>query len=115
VTHTYDPTTDIGRIRREIIREQSSTTALLTDEVIQSYLTDNDDDWRLAAAEVLDFYANNYIDRLQVMSDSGFSINGASMAAAMHNQANNLREKAAAAGDDNSGFDIAETDWETLI
>jgi hypothetical protein len=106
LTFTYDPTTDIGRVRREIPYEKVLATSILTDEEIQSYLDDEGDDWRLAAAQALDYYANNFTLILQNMSDSGYSISGVSMAADFRARAMELRKQSAEGGIDDTGSQL---------
>lgn len=116
MTFTYTPGTDIARVRREIPTEKVSATSILSDEEIQSYLDDTGS-WMLAAAEVLDFFANNCIIVLQQMSDSGYSISGATMAAGLRQRASELRMQYNNGGseDDLSGFDVAVTRRESWI
>ena len=117
MTFTYTPGTDIARVRREVPTEKVSTTAILTDEEIQSYL-DDEGDWRLAAAQVLDFMANNCTLVLQQMSDSGYSISGATMASDLRRRAAELRsqyDSGGASDDDGSGFDFAVTRRENRL
>lgn len=122
-TFTYDTSTDIGRIRRTLGKmERSASTAVYTDEEIQSYLTDEGSNWRLAAAAALEDLASDQTLILQVMSDAGYSVNGATMAADLRKRADALRQQVIdgttgdliAADTNDSGFDIAETDWEGL-
>lgn len=116
LTFSYTPGTDIARVRREIPTEKVSTTSILTDEEIQSYLDDSGN-WMLAAAEVLDYFANNCTIVLQQMSDSGYSISGASMAADLRTRARELRTQYnnGGADEDLAGFDIAVTRRESVI
>ena len=117
ITFTYTPGTDIARVRREIPTEKVSTTAILTDEEIQSYL-DDEGDWRLAAAQALDFAANNCTLILQQMSDSGYSISGATMAADLRTRARELRTQYDEGGSEESGdigFDFAVTRRESYL
>lgn len=117
MTHTYTPGTDIARVRREIPTEKVAATSILTDEEIQAYIDDTGS-WMLAAAEVLDFFANNCTLVLQQMSDSGYSISGATMASDLRTRARELREQYNTSGstdDDLSGFDFAVTRRESYL
>jgi hypothetical protein len=117
MTHTYTPGTDIARVRREIPTEKVSTTSILSDEEIQSYI-DDQGGWMLAAAEVLDFFANNCTLVLQQMSDSGYSISGATMASDLRGRAAELRKQYNSGGstdEELAGFDFAVTERESWI
>ena len=118
MTFTYDPTTDIGRIRRTLPAETDVSTYTLTDEVIQSYLTDEGSVWQLAAAAALDDLASNqsYILKITTNSAIGISVNGVAVAQDLRNRANQLRQRYDDVGDsDFAGFDVAELDWESWI
>ncbi len=118
MTFTYDPTTDIGRVRRTLPAETDITTYTLTDEVIQSYLNDEGSIWQLAAAAALDDLASNqsYILKITTNSAIGISVNGVAVAQDLRNRAAQLRQRYDEIGDaDFAGFDVAETDWENLI
>ena len=118
MTFTYDPTNDIGRVRRTLPAETDVATATLTDEVIQSYLDDEDSVWQLAAAAALDDLASNqsYILKITTNSAIGISVNGVAVAQDLRNKANQLRQRYDDVGDaDYAGFDVAELDWENRI
>jgi 5-enolpyruvylshikimate-3-phosphate synthase len=51
-TYTYDPDTAIGRVRR-LIGDRDIANALLSDEEIQSWLTDNGGDTSAASVRIL--------------------------------------------------------------
>ncbi len=117
MTFTYDPTTDIGRVRRTLPQEKSVATYSLTDEEIQSYLTDMGP-WQLAAAQALDDLASDqaYVLKITTNSAIGISVNAVAVSAELRARAKELRDDYAASGAiTDAGFDVAQTDWESLI
>jgi hypothetical protein len=114
---TYDPTTDIGRVRRTLPQEKSVATYTLTDEEIQSYLTDMGV-WQLAAAQALDDLASDqaYVLKITTNSAIGISVNAVAVSAELRARAKAMRDDYATSGAvDDAMFDVAETDWESLI
>lgn len=93
MTFTYTPTTDIGRIRRTVPGERSVTTYSLTDEELQSYLDDYENDWRLASAAAMDYIASDQALVMKVTSSLGYSVNGVSVADFLKRQADELRRQ----------------------
>jgi len=61
---------------------------------MQVFLDQNNQNIFLAAADALDIIASNQVYVLKVMSNNGLSTNGASVASALHAQAESLRQKA---------------------
>jgi len=117
LTFTYDPTTDIGRVRRTLPQEKSVLTASLSDEEIQSYLTDMGA-WQLAAAMALEDLASDqaYVLKITTNSAIGISVNAVAVSAELRARAAAMREEYAISGDvDDAPFTVAETDWESLI
>lgn len=118
MTFTYDPTTDIGKVRRTLPQEKSVATYSLTDEEIQSYLDDHGAVWQLAAAQALDDLATDqaYVLKITTNSAIGISVNAVSVCAELRARAKAMRDEYAATGDvDTAMFDVAQTDWESLI
>jgi hypothetical protein len=106
MTYSYDPTTDLGRMRRTI-PDRVEATALFSDEELQSFL-DDEGDWRRATASALETIASDAA-MLISMSAGGTSINGSSSANSLLNRAAKLRDQAAAIDEEAGGyFDIAE-------
>jgi len=116
MTFTYDPTNNIGRVRRTLPQEKSVATYTLTDEEIQSYLTDHGSVWQLAAAQALEDLASDqaYVLKITTNSAIGISVNAVAMCAEMRARAASLRQQYEESVED-PGFDIAEIDWEGLI
>jgi len=116
MTFTYDPTNNIGRVRRTLPQEKNVATYTLTDEEIQSYLTDHGSVWQLAAAQALEDLASDqaYVLKITTNSAIGISVNAVAMCAEMWARAASLRQQYEESVED-AGFDIAEIDWEGLI
>jgi hypothetical protein len=105
---TYDPNTDIGKVRLYTGIETDVTTALLEDEEIQ-VLIDNEGDTRLAAAMACDLIANSEAMVLKVISLLDLKTDGPAVARSLRDHATLLRAQYAAGADaDDPGFDIAE-------
>jgi hypothetical protein len=105
-------------VRRTCPQEKDVTTYTLTDEELQSYLDDEGAVWQLAAANALDDLASNqsYILKITTNSAIGISVNGVAVAQDLRNKAAELRQRYDDIGSsDFAGFDVAETDWESLI
>lgn len=117
MTFTYDPTTDIGRVRRTLPQEKSVATYTLSDEEIQSYLDDMGA-WQLAAAQALEDLASDqaYVLKITTNSAIGISVNAVAVSSELRARAEALRKQYEETGSpDDAGFDLAETDWESLI
>lgn len=71
-----------------------TANAIFSDEEMQVFLDQNGSNIFLAAADALDIIASNQVYTLKVMSNNGLSTNGASVANALHTQAEALRQKA---------------------
>jgi hypothetical protein len=93
VTFTYNPTTTLGKTRL-YAQDTVTANAIFSDEEMQVFLDENSQNIFLAAADALDIIASNQVYTLKVMSNNGLSTNGASVAAALHTQAQALRDKA---------------------
>lgn len=108
---TYEPTTDIGKVRM-LIPDRVEDSPIFQDEEIDAYLSMNDSNVRRAAAEALETIASDEVMTLKVMSTLDLTTNGASVSSALLERAKVLRAKAD--DDDNAneggGFDYAEMD-----
>ena len=108
---TYDPTTDVGKVRM-LIPDRVEDSAIFQDNEIDAYLSMNDSNVRRAAAEALETIASDEVMTLKVMSTLDLTTNGASVSSALLERAKVLRAKAD--DDDNAdeggGFDYAEMD-----
>jgi hypothetical protein len=107
MTFTYDPTTDVGKIRL-IIQDKDENNAFFSDEDLAAFLAISDG-VRRAAADALDALASNeaYVQkRIRLLE---LSTDGPAVATALREHANKLRELAelADAGDGDM-FDVAE-------
>lgn len=109
MTFTYDPTTDLGKVRL-IIQDKIEATAFFTDAEIEAYLDLNDNSIRRAAADALDSMASNeaYVQKRITLLE--LSTDGPATAAALRAHANKLRELADDEDDVEEGdtFDYAE-------
>lgn len=108
MTFTYDPTTNVGRVRRTL-PDKTEDEAFWTDEEIQSFLDDESADWRRATALALETMASDDVLVLKVMRVQNIETNTDRAAKLLMDRAKRLRELAAdadaAAGD---AFDFAE-------
>lgn len=109
MTYTYQPTTDIGKVRM-LIPDRVEASAVFSDEEIQAYLDMNDSNVRRAAAEALETIASDEAMTLKVISTLDLSTNGASTSDALLRRVALLREQAneADAGEEGGMFDYAE-------
>jgi hypothetical protein len=92
MTYTYDPTTDIGRIRRTI-PDKVEDDAFWTDEELQSFLLD-EGDWRRATALALETMASDDLLVLKVIKIQNIETNTDRMASALMKRAQKLRDLA---------------------
>lgn len=115
MTFTYDPATDIGKIRLHC--QDTDTTladplrSIFTDEDLQALLDGEDDDVKLAAAQACDTKANRLVLTLRDETSGDYTIRASGMAAILQETAKRLREQV----DTQGTFDFAETDWEDLL
>lgn len=107
MTYTYDPTNDIGRVRRTL-PDKEEADAIWTDEEIQSFLNDEGSDWRRATALALETMASDDLLVLKVVRIQNIETNTDRLAKALFDRAKKLRELAAEA-DSSAGdsFDFA--------
>src|SRR5688572_26467878 len=108
MTYTYDPTNNIGRVRR-IIPDKIEDSAFWTDEEIESFLTDEGGNWRKATALALETMASDDLLVLKVIKVQNIETNTDRMMNAMLKRAKQLRDDAATE-DANTGddWDVAE-------
>jgi hypothetical protein len=67
MTFTYDPTDDIGKVRR-LVGDTVSAEAELTDEEIEAWLTDHSDNHEKAAISILRQLQAKYAKRATISS-----------------------------------------------
>lgn len=108
MTFTYDPTTDIGRVRRTIPDKDNNEDTFWTDEEIQSFIND-EGDWRRAAALALETMASDSALVMQLIHVQDLRTDGASVSNALLKRAQMLRQQANDSdANDEGGFEIAE-------
>lgn len=109
MTYTYDPTTNIGRVRRSI-PDRVEADAIWSDEEIQSFLDDEGGNWRRATATILETMASDSVLVLQVIRIHNIETDGAKMSAELLKRAKGLRDLADVeeTNEDDGGFAIAE-------
>jgi len=105
---TYDVTNEIGRVRL-IINDKVEATAIYSDEEIGAFLDLNEDSVKRGAAAALDSIASDQALVLKVIRTLDLSTDGASVARALREHAQRLRDEA---NDSDAGegdlFDYAE-------
>jgi hypothetical protein len=107
VTLTYDPSTDVGRMRRTI-PDKDLTAAVWTDEELASFLAD-EGDWRRGAALALETMASDTAYTGSVVQVGDLRVDGASTARAMLQRAKALRDQADLAdAESGAAWDVAE-------
>lgn len=107
MTATYDPTTDVGRMRRTI-PDKDLTAVTWTDEELSSFLAD-EGDWRRGAALALETMASETAYTGAVVQIGDERVDGASMARAMLQRAKSLRDQADLAdAESGAAWDVAE-------
>lgn len=106
---SYDPSLNIGKVRLRI-SDKYSDDYIFEDEEILSFLFDEDDNWRKAAALALETIATSEVYIQKVIKILNLSTDGAKVAAELRAQAKELRAQAAALAttDDDGLFDVAE-------
>ena len=108
MTYTYDPTTNIGRVRRTI-PDRVEANAVWTDEEIESFLLDEEGDWRRATALALETIASDQLLVLKVVKVQNIETNLDRAMIAMLKRAQALRDQSKEAdAADGSAFEIAE-------
>lgn len=115
MSFTYEPTTNIGRVRRTI-PDKVELEAFWSDEEIQSFLNDEGGDWRRACALALETMASDNLLVMKVIRVQDVETNTDRMAKLLMDRAKNLRELSAIE-DSTTGdsFEVAEvvvTDWQ---
>lgn len=107
MTWTYEPSTDIGRVRRTI-PDRVEEDGFWTDEEIQSFL-DDEDGWRRATALALETMASDAAIVDRVIKIQNLTTDGAAVSRALMARALQLRTQAQEA-DASSGdaFDTIE-------
>lgn len=98
---SYDPTTDAGKVRRQIADTDS---AIFTDAEIQGFLDGENGSWLLASADALDSLAALYARKSQKLGVLDITIDTTNIAKDLRAQAKQLRENEA----QSSAFEIAE-------
>lgn len=93
MTWTYDPTTDLGKVRL-LSRENLEPQSVLTDEDLNGFLELEGAKVRLAGADALEYIANTQELLLRKITLTGaMSLDGPAVAADLRGQAKTLREE----------------------
>ena len=115
MTFTYDPTTDVGRVRRTI-PDKTEDDAFWTDEEIASFLVDEGNNWRRATALALETIATDELLVLKTIQVQNITTNTDRMMAALLKRAQKLRDDAvvveADSGDDFEVIEMVNDDWQ---
>lgn len=105
---SYDPTTLVGLVRL-LALDTASDNVLYQDEEVTAFLSLNNNNVRLAAAQVLDNIAANEALVQKVMKSQDFMTDGSKTADSLKGMAAELRrQEYEGAGDFAGMFDIAE-------
>lgn len=105
---TLDPTTDIGKVRM-ITQDKNVEHLFFSDADITALLELNSNDVRLTAAAAFDIMASNQAMILKVIRILDLSTDGAAVARALREHANQLRQDVAETDSVEGGlFDYAE-------
>jgi hypothetical protein len=94
VTFTYIPGTVLGTVRL-LCTDRDPDNEIFSDEEIGVFLTLNEQDARLAAAQALDQIAASQALILKYIEVNGLRTNGQAVANALHQQAEALRAQTA--------------------
>jgi hypothetical protein len=109
MSFTYDPATEIGKVRM-LIPDRDSQHYVFQDEEIQVFLELNASSLRCAAAEALETIASDTAMVLKVISILDLTTNGAATANALMARAATLRASADQSEEEEEAlFDWAET------
>lgn len=100
---TYDPSTDLGKVRL-LVTDTNSTVAQFQDEEIQAFLDLNNGNIYLAAAMGLDTLAANEALVQKRIETLNIKTDGPAVAKALRELANSYRERV----DKDSGFETVE-------
>lgn len=107
MTWTYDPSTDLGKMRL-LVSDTDSTRQILQDEDLQAFISVAGHYWP-GAAMALDSIATNEVLTQKVLTIMGTSTDGAKVAKELRARAKQLREDFKMFGPTTElGFDIAE-------
>lgn len=94
MSFTYDPATDVGRIRL-LTSDKDEDNPIFMDEELEAFLSINGNDMLLAAADALDALASNEAYVQKVITIMDLSTNGPATAKALREHASSLRERVA--------------------
>lgn len=103
MSFTYDVTTDLGKVRM-LITDRDSVNPIFQDEEISAFLSLEDNNVRLAAAQALETIAANEVLVLKVVKTLDLETDGSKSGKALLELAKSWREMEAASG----SFAIAE-------
>jgi len=105
MTNTYDPGTDVGKVRLFCQDRGTGGTWIFSDEEIQAYLSLESNDIRLAAAQALEDIANNQAltDKVKQVGEIQL-VPGVDIAKVLMNRASSLRSSV----ENSSVFGVAD-------
>lgn len=107
MTFTYDPTTDVGKVRM-VLPDKVQANAFFTDEELEVFL-EIESNWRRATALALETMAVDAALVLQVIRVQNITTDGAKVADALLKRAVQLRKQADEAdASDEGGFEVTE-------
>lgn len=112
ITFTVDQDTDIGKVRLLISDLDQEQAIFPDDSYIQTFLTMENDEVKLAAALALETIAANRALTMQVIQLLDLKMDGKSTAEGIRKSAQALRDSAA---EDWNGFDIAENPSDSVF
>lgn len=112
MSFTYDPTTDLGKVRM-LIPDRVQADAIFTDEELDAYLEMNGDSVKYAAADALDTIASDQAMVLKVITLLDLRTDGPATAKSLMDRADKLRTQAdaddeAADAEEGGLFDYGE-------
>lgn len=90
MSFTFDPTTDIGKVRL-LITDTVEANEMFSDASIQAFLDIEDGDVRLAAADAMDTIASTQALLLKAVTLGPIKTDGPNLAKALREHANTLR------------------------
>jgi hypothetical protein len=106
---SYDVTSPVGQVRLLLNdTDPGPGKQVFTDAELQAFLALEDGSVKLAAAQAIDTNADNEVLASKVITTRDGSVNGASVAQALHARAAQLRAQALTNDDDQGYFEIID-------
>lgn len=104
---TYDPSTDVGKVRM-LINDVDESDEVFTDPELEAFLALEGDAIKLAAAQAIDSQATNEALAAKVLKDHQLSTDGAKLADALRKHAANLRTQHYDAAEADGYFEVVD-------